>query len=83
MVKNLPAMEKTQIRSLSWEVPLGKERSTVSNILAWIIPWTEKSGGHSPCGHKELKTTKQLTQHVFFNLPHGFYFLYSSLTWKY
>ena len=44
-VKNLPLMQETQVRSLGWEVPLEKEMATHSNILAWRIPWTEKSGG--------------------------------------
>ena len=44
MVKNLPAMQETQIRSLSWEAPLEKEMTTLSSILAWRIPWIGKSG---------------------------------------
>ena len=44
MVKNLPAMQETQIQSLGWEVPLEKEMATHSNILAWRIPWTEEPG---------------------------------------
>ena len=38
MVKNLPAMQDTWIRSLGWEDPLEKEMATHSNILAWRIP---------------------------------------------
>ena len=45
MVKNLPAMQDTWIRSLGWEDPLEKEMATHSNILAWRIPWTEEPGG--------------------------------------
>ena len=44
-VKNPYLMQETQVRSLGWEVPLEKEMATHSNILAWRIPWTEKSGG--------------------------------------
>ena len=44
-VKNPCLMQDTQVRSLGWEVPLEKEMATHSNILAWRIPWTEKSGG--------------------------------------
>ena len=47
-VKNLPAMQETQVRSLHWEDPLEKEMATHSNILAWRIPWTEEPGGYSP-----------------------------------
>ena len=44
-VKNLPAMQETQIRSLSWEDPLEKEMAAHSSVLAWRIPWTEEPGG--------------------------------------
>ena len=44
MVKNLPAMWETQVRSLDWEEPLEKEMATHSSILAWRIPWTEEPG---------------------------------------
>ena len=42
MVKHLPTMQETQVRSLGWEDPLGKEMATHSSTLAWIIPWTEE-----------------------------------------
>ena len=45
MVKNLPAMQKTQVRSLGWEDPLEKGMTTHFSILAWRIPWLEKSMG--------------------------------------
>ena len=41
MVKNLPAMQETQVQSLGREVPLERGRATHSSILAWRIPWTE------------------------------------------
>ena len=44
-VKNLPAMQETQVRSLGWEDPLDKEMATHSSLLAWRIPWTEEPGG--------------------------------------
>ena len=44
MVKNLPAMQETQVRSLGQEDPLEEEMATHSSILAWRIPWTEESG---------------------------------------
>ena len=43
-VKNLPAMQETQVQSLGWEDPLEKERAPYSNIVAWRIPWTEEPG---------------------------------------
>ena len=45
MVKNLPAMRKTQVQSLGQENPLEKGMSTHSSILAWRIPWTVSSFG--------------------------------------
>ena len=45
MVKNLPAMQETRIRSLGWEDPLEKGMATHFSILAWRIPWTEEPGG--------------------------------------
>ena len=44
-VKNLPAMQETQVQSLGWEDPLEKGMATHSSILAWRIPWTEEPGG--------------------------------------
>ena len=43
LVKNLPAMWETWVRSLGWEDPLEKGKATHSSILAWRIPWTMKS----------------------------------------
>ena len=44
IVKNLPSMQETQIQPLGPEDPLEKGMATYSSILAWRIPWTEKSG---------------------------------------
>ena len=44
MVKNLPAMQKTWVRSLGQENTLEKGMATYSSILAWRIPWTEEPG---------------------------------------
>ena len=38
IVKNLPAMQETQVQSLGWEDPLKKELATHSSILACRIP---------------------------------------------
>ena len=43
-VKNLPALQETQVRSLHWEDPLENGMAIHSSILAWRIPWTEESG---------------------------------------
>ena len=44
MVKNLPAMQETQVRSLGQEEPLEKGMAPHSSVLAWRIPWTEEPG---------------------------------------
>ena len=44
MIKNLPAMQETQVRSLGQEDPLEEGLATHSSILAWRIPWTEEPG---------------------------------------
>ena len=48
MVKNLPAIQETQVRSLGWEDPLEKGKATHSSMLARRIPW----------GHKESDMTE-------------------------
>ena len=44
MIKNLPAMQETQVLSLGWEDPLEEEMATYSSIFAWRIPWTKEPG---------------------------------------
>ena len=39
LVKNLPVMRETWVRSLGYEDPLEKGKATHSSILAWRIPW--------------------------------------------
>ena len=53
MLKNVPAMQETQVRSLGQEDPLEKETATHSSILAWRIPWKRSLAGYSPWSHKE------------------------------
>ena len=53
--KNLPAMQETQVQSLSWEDPLEKEMATHSSIFAWRIPWTEKPGGLQSMGSQRVR----------------------------
>ena len=44
-VKNLPAMQETQVLFLGWKDPLEKEMAIHSSILTWETPWTEEPGG--------------------------------------
>ena len=55
MVKNLPAVQETQILSLGQENPLEKEKATHSSILAWEIPWTEKPGRVQSMGSQRVR----------------------------
>ena len=45
MIKNVPAMQETQVQSLGQEDSLEEEMATHSSILAWEIRWTEEPGG--------------------------------------
>jgi len=54
-VKNLPAMQKMQVRSLGGEDLLEKEMATCSSILAWEIPWTEEPGGLQSMGSQRVR----------------------------
>ena len=64
MVKNLPTMQKTWVRSLGWEDPLEEGMATHSSILAWRIPWTEEPGGATVYGVSKSQTrVKQLSMH--------------------
>ena len=54
MVKNQPAKQETQVRSLGREDPLEEEMATNSSILAWEIPRTEEPGGTQSMGSQRV-----------------------------
>ena len=54
MVKNLPAMQGTQVQSLGWKDPLQKGMATHSSILAWRTPWTEEPGALQSMGSQRI-----------------------------
>ena len=58
MVKNLPAMQETQVPSLHQEDPLEKGMATYSGILACKLHRQRSLVSYSPQGHKELDTTE-------------------------
>ena len=62
MVKNLPAMQETRVRSLGQEDPLWKEMATHSNMLTWRIPWTEEPGGLESTGSQRVETNTLRSQ---------------------
>ena len=71
MVKRLPTMWETWVRSLGREDPLEKEMVTHSSIHAWKIPWTEGPGG--AIVHGVTKSWTQLSnfashQHIVYQL---------------
>ena len=55
MVKNLPAIEETQVRSLGCEDPMEKGMAIYSSILAWKIPQTEDLGGLQPMESQRVR----------------------------
>ena len=55
MVKRLPAMRETRVRSLAQEDPLEKEMATHSSILDWRIPWMEEPGGLQSTGSQRVR----------------------------
>ena len=58
MVKRLPAMQETRVRSLGWEDPLEKEMEAHFSILAWKIPWTEEPIGLQSMGSQRVGITE-------------------------
>ena len=62
MVKNLPAMQESQVRSQGQEDPLGKGMAPHSSILSWEIAWTEEPGRLQS---KESDMAEQITQDRF------------------
>ena len=56
MVKNLPAVQETQVQSLGWEDPLEKGMAVHSSVLAWRIPWTNEPGEQQSMRSQESDT---------------------------
>ena len=54
LVKNLPAVQETWVKSLGWEDPLQKGMAIHSSILAWRIPWMEEPGGLQSMGSQRV-----------------------------
>ena len=83
-VCNAGRLQEIQVWSLGWEDPLEEVMTTLSRILAWRIPWTEKPGGLQSLGLQRIRhdfIIKQQQQHqnappllhfteiIFFHLP--------------
>ena len=67
MVKNLPAMQETQLGSLGWEDALDKGMETHSSILAWRIPGTEEPGRLQSVGPDTTEMTQQQLQGMVYS----------------
>ena len=65
MVKNMPAMWETWVRSLGQADPLEKGVATHSSILAWRIPWMEEPGGLQSMGLQRVRYDR-VTSTLFF-----------------
>ena len=65
MMKNLPAMYETRVRSLDQEDPLEKEIATNTSILTWRIPWTEETGGLQSMGSQRVGHNLAANTHAF------------------
>ena len=68
MVKNLPAMKKTQVQSLGQEDPLEKEMATTPVFLPGKCQQQRSLAGYSPWDHKESDMTEQITDISVFYL---------------
>ena len=67
-VKNLPAVQETQVQSLGWEDPLEKGMATHSSILAWRIPWTEEPGRLQSMESQRVRHDLATNTHLFSKL---------------
>ena len=74
IVKNLPAMQETQVWSLGWEDPLEKGMATHSSILSWRIPWTEEPGGLQSTGWQRIQHSWATNTFIF--ILHTLFSLY-------
>ena len=67
MVKNLPAVQETQVQSMDQEDPMEEEMATHLSILAWKIPRTEEPGRLQSMGSQESRhfsdSTTTIRQH--------------------
>ena len=70
IVKNLPAIQETWVRSLGQEDPLEKRVGTHISILAWRISWAEGPGGIQSIGFQRVGYYRVTNMLVNYNLTH-------------
>ena len=68
MVKNLPAVQETQVQSLGQEDPLEEGMATHSSVLAWRIPRTEEASSLQSMGLKRAGHNWATLYHFIINL---------------
>ena len=61
VVKDLPAMQETQVQSLGREDPLEEGMATHSSTLAWTIPWMEEPGQLQSMGLQRVTKGQQVS----------------------
>ena len=66
MVKNLPAMQKTWVRSSGWEDSLEKRMATHSSIHGWRMPWVQERSGLQSMGSQRVRHNGAMN--TFFNV---------------
>ena len=71
MVKRVPGMRETRVRSLGWEDPLEKEMATHSSIHAWRIPWTEEPGRLQSMGSQSQTRLSDFTFTLYIRMIFG------------
>ena len=70
MVKNPPAVQETWVQFLSQEDTLEEKMATHSRVLAWRIPWTEKSGGLHSMGLQRVGYNRATNIFIFTFFSH-------------
>ena len=83
MVKKLPATRGTWVRSLGREDSLEKGMATHSSILAWRIPWTEKTGGLQSKGLQRVRHDEVSNAFTVFSVPFSTFSLSSLISTKF
>ena len=71
MVKRVPAIRETRVRSLGWEDPLEKEMATRSSTLAWRIPRTEEPGRLQSMGSQSWTQLSDFTFTLYIGMIFG------------
>ena len=64
-------MQKMQVQSLGQEGPLEEGKATHSNIVAWIIPWTEEPGALQSMGVTNSQTWLRDCAHTYTCISKG------------